>query len=165
MTNCLNPVRPARVSRLTAALAFGLLALPTAPARAVDVALAETGSTLLYPLFNVWASEYMKTHPGVNISTAGTGSGAGIDQAVSGEVQIGTSDSFMSDADIRHHPQIINVPMAISAQLVVYNIPGINTANVKLDGPALAGIYTGNRQCGDGGKDTANSLFNRLCRH
>jgi phosphate transport system substrate-binding protein len=49
----------------------------------------------------------------------------------------------MSDADIRHHPQIINVPMAISAQLVVYNIPGINTANVKLDGPALAGIYTG----------------------
>ncbi|MGB6326402.1 MAG: phosphate ABC transporter substrate-binding protein PstS, partial [Methylocella sp.] len=143
MTDCLNKVRPARVSRLTAALAFGLLALPAAAAPADGVTLAETGSTLFYPLFNVWASEYMKTHPGVNISTASTGSGAGIDQAVSGEVQIGTSDSFMSDVDIRRHPQIINVPMAISAQLVVYNIPGINTANVKLDGPALAGIYTG----------------------
>lgn len=122
---------------------LGLLALPMGPARAEAVALAETGSTLLYPLFKIWASEYVKTHPGVKISTAATGSGAGIDQAISGEAQIGASDSFMSDSDIRHHPQIINAPMAISAQLVVYNIPGLNPTNVKLDGPALAGIYTG----------------------
>jgi phosphate transport system substrate-binding protein len=52
MTDCLNPVRPARASRLTAVLAFGLLALSRAPARADDVTLVETGSTLIYPLFN-----------------------------------------------------------------------------------------------------------------
>ncbi len=135
--------RHARLSRLIAALAIvsGLLAAPTA--RAETVTLTETGSTLLYPLFKVWATEYAKTHPGVDISTAATGSGAGIDQAISGAAQIGTSDSFMSDADIRHHPHILNVPMAISAQMVVYNLPGLNQANIKLDGPALAGIYTG----------------------
>jgi len=72
-----------------------------------------------------------------------TAFGAGIDQAVSGAVQIGTSDSYMSDADIRHHPQILNIPMAISAQTVNYNLPGLNSTNVKLDGPTLAGIYTG----------------------
>ena len=148
MTDHLNPLRPAPIRQLIAALAIGLsilglLALPTGPARAEAITLAETGSTLLYPLFKIWASEYVKTHPGVKISTAATGSGAGIDQAISGEVQIGASDSFMSDADVKQHPLIINVPMAISAQLVVYNIPGLKPTNLKLDGPALAGIYTG----------------------
>ncbi len=137
------PTRLVRASGLVVALAIvsGLLAAPAV--RAETITLTETGSTLLYPLFKVWASEYAKTHPGINISTAATGSGAGIDRAISGAVQIGTSDSFMSDADIRHHPQILNIPMAISAQMVAYNIPGLNQANVKLDGPTLAGIYAG----------------------
>ena len=33
--------------------------------------------------------------------------------------------------------------MAISAQTVNYNVPDLNTANLKFDGPVLAGIYTG----------------------
>ena len=33
--------------------------------------------------------------------------------------------------------------MAISAQTVNYNLPGLNGTNLKLDGPVLAGIYTG----------------------
>ena len=122
---------------------FGLFAPFAAPARADDVALVETGSTLLYPLFNVWASEYAKTHPGVKIATAGAGSGAGIDQALSGAVQIGASDAYMSDSEARKHPEIVNVPMAISAQTVNYNLPGLNTPNLRLDGPTLAGIYSG----------------------
>jgi phosphate transport system substrate-binding protein len=141
MRNRQNSARPAHSSRLAAAL--GLFALLTEPTLAEPITLAETGSTLFYPLFNVWASEYPKTHPRVTIKTAATGSGAGIDQAISGAVQIGTSDSYMSDADIRHHPQILNIPMAISAQTVNYNLPGLNSTNAKLDGPTLAGIYTG----------------------
>ena len=79
----------------------------------------------------------------MKIKTASTGSGAGIEQATSGAAQIGASDAYMSDADVKRHPQIINVPMAISAQTVNYNLPGLNGANLKLDGPTLAGIYTG----------------------
>ena len=33
--------------------------------------------------------------------------------------------------------------MAISAQTVNYNMPGLNQQNLKLSGPVLAGIYTG----------------------
>jgi len=138
-----NPARPARSFRLAAALALGLFRLLTEPALAEPITLTETGSTLVYPLFNVWASEYAKTHPGVEIKTAATGSGAGVEQAISGVVQIGVSDSYMSDADAKRHPDIINVPMAISAQTVNYNLPGLNDKNLKLDGPALAGIYSG----------------------
>jgi phosphate ABC transporter phosphate-binding protein len=35
------------------------------------------------------------------------------------------------------------MPMAISAQTVNYNLPGLNTVTLKLDGPVLAGIYAG----------------------
>jgi phosphate transport system substrate-binding protein len=113
--------------------------------------LTETGSTLLYPLFNVWASEYAKTHPGLAIKTAATGSGAGVDQArYRARSRSGTSDSYMSDADVRHHPLILNIPMAISAQTVNYNLPGLNSTNLKLDGPTLVGIYTGKIRTWDG---------------
>ena len=85
----------------------------------------------------------MKTHPGVHITTGATGSGEGIKQAIAGVVHIGASDTYMSDAQARRYPQIINVPMAISAVTVNYNLPGLNTAALKLSGPVLAGIYTG----------------------
>lgn len=140
MTSYPDSAAPARATRFIAALAFGLLAMPATAAHAEGLTLIETGSTLLYPVFKVWASEYAKTHSGVKIATAGTGSGTGIEQAISGAAQIGASDAYMSDAQIKQNPQIINVPMAISAQTVNYNLPDLNTATLKLDGPILAGI-------------------------
>ena len=104
MTDVRNPARPARASLLAAAIVSGLLGIFAASARADDITLAETGSTLLYPLFNIWASEYPKTHPTVKITTASTGSGAGIEQAISGAAQIGASDAYMSDAEIKAAP-------------------------------------------------------------
>lgn len=124
-------------------LGTALLALACGAASAADITLRETGSTLLYPLFQTWASQYAGGHAGVTVTTAATGSGAGIDQASAGQVEIGTSDAYMSDDEERQHPQMINVPMAISAQLVVYNLPGLDGQHLKLDGPVLAGIYDG----------------------
>ena len=80
MISCSNLKGPTPASCLVAMFAFGLaapamLVLSQAPVRADDVTLVETGSTLLYPLFKVWASEYAKTHPGVRITTAATAPG------------------------------------------------------------------------------------------
>jgi phosphate transport system substrate-binding protein len=125
------------------ALALGLAANHPSLALAGEITLAETGSTLIDPLFKVWAAEYTKTHSGVTITPAATDSGAGVEAAVSGAVQIGASDAYMSDAEAERNPLIVNVPMAISAQTVNYNIPGLNDQNLKLSGPILAGIYTG----------------------
>ena len=142
-------VKPAlSPSRTCAALVVGLLELGLVAgqpsfARAGEVTLAETGSTLIDPVFKVWAADYTKTHSGVKISPTATNSVAGVEQAISGAVQIGVSDACMSDAEVEQNPFIINVPMAISAQTVNYNIPGLNQQNLKLSGPVLAGIYTG----------------------
>jgi phosphate transport system substrate-binding protein len=58
----------------------------------------ETGSTLLYPLFNLWVAEYQKSRPDVQITTKSTGSGAGITGAISGIAQIGASDAYLTNS-------------------------------------------------------------------
>ncbi|SAL44849.1 phosphate ABC transporter substrate-binding protein [Caballeronia udeis] len=120
-----------------------LAALAATPVHAEGVKLSETGSTLLYPLFNTWVAAYTKAHPDVQISVGATGSESGIQQAIAGKVLIGASDAYMSDSDVMQHPQVLNIPLAIAAQTVNYNVPGLNAAHLKLDGPVLAGIYTG----------------------
>ena len=125
------------------ALAVCILVMAQQPARAAGVSLTITGSTLLYPLFQLWIPDYEKAHPDVTITARATGSGAGIDQAIAGTAQIGASDAYMSDEQMQSHPEIVNVPLAISAQVVTYNIPDSKGAALKLNGPVLAGIYSG----------------------
>ena len=112
------------------------------PAARADDILKETGSTLILPLFRVWAETYSKTHPGVTITTEGTGSQKGIEAAIDGSAQIGTSDAFLSSEQAEKSPDILNIAMAISAQTINYNLPGL-TRTLKIDGPTLVGIYLG----------------------
>ena len=104
--------------------------------------VTETGSTLLYPLFNLWASGYNEKYSSTSIQTAGTGSGTGISDATNGTINIGASDAYLSPANVQASPHLLNIPLAISAQIVAYNIPGI-TAHLKLSGKLLSQIYSG----------------------
>src|ERR1700761_5575321 len=133
---------------MAALLAAGLSGL--APALAQDagqsganVTLNETGSTLLYPLFQLWIPDYSHVATNVSLTAAATGSGAGVDAAISGNARIGASDAYMSDEQVEKNRGILNVAVAISAQTINYNLPGLNDKNLKLDGPTLAGIYSG----------------------
>ena len=105
--------------------------------------LLETGSSLLYPLFNLWVPAYTQRYSGVQITTQSTGSGTGISQSVSGLAQIGASDAYLSNALAKQHPNMLNIPLAISSQMVNYNVPGLNGDHLKLSGPVLAAIYQG----------------------
>jgi phosphate transport system substrate-binding protein len=104
--------------------------------------VTETGSTLLYPLFNLWSGGYSQQFSNVTITTAGTGSGTGISDAQNGTVDIGASDAYLAPSVTASDPDLLNIPLAISAQLVVYNVPGI-TAHLKLTGKVLSAIYQG----------------------
>ncbi|MDH2903825.1 MAG: phosphate ABC transporter substrate-binding protein PstS, partial [Actinomycetota bacterium] len=104
--------------------------------------LTETGSTLLYPLWNLWAPAYQHSYHNVSITTAGTGSGTGISDAASGTVNIGSSDAYLSPSVKQATPSLVNIPLAISYQVIAYNIPGVH-ANLDLPGTVLAAIYRG----------------------
>jgi phosphate transport system substrate-binding protein len=146
LTKLTNFVRPtARVAgvAVAAAIAVAGFAFSSTIASAAEVHLLETGSSLLYPEFNLWVPAYAEHHPDVKITTQSTGSGTGIAQAISGIAQIGASDAYMSDAQMKPHPGLLNIPLVISAQMVNYNVPGLNNRHLKLSGPVLAGIYDG----------------------
>jgi phosphate transport system substrate-binding protein len=104
--------------------------------------VTETGSTLLYPLFNLWSSGYSTKFPKVTVDTAGTGSGTGISEAENGTVNIGASDAYLSPSVTAANPDLKNIPLAISAQIVAYNIPGV-LSHLKLTGKVLSEIYRG----------------------
>ena len=106
--------------------------------------ITETGSTLLYPLARTWAAAYHQQYPGVTVTTAGTGSGAGIEDASDGKADIGASDAYLSSGDLVTNPRLLNIPLAVSAQTVIYHVPGLPAgSHLQLTGTVLAGIYSG----------------------
>jgi phosphate transport system substrate-binding protein len=140
-----SPSKPSSSS--TAAAKMVGSALPTSPSSTPEV-ITETGSTLLYPLMGTWTEAYQKQFinsskdPLVTIETGGTGSGTGITDAATGTVNIGASDAYLSSSDMSTYPTMLNIPLAISAQQINYNVPGI-TKPLKLDGTVLAEMYSG----------------------
>jgi phosphate transport system substrate-binding protein len=145
---------------------FGVAILTAGvPASAAETVLNETGSTLLYPLFQRWVPAYTAAKPGVKINATATNSGQGIQAAIAGTVQIGASDAYMSDEDAEHNRQIISVPLAISAQTVNCNVPGLDGVALRLDGPILAGIYGGTIRQWDDGQIVALNPGAKLPHH
>ncbi|MEJ2060646.1 MAG: phosphate ABC transporter substrate-binding protein PstS [Gammaproteobacteria bacterium] len=108
-----------------------------------SVNVLETGSSLVYPLFNLWVPAYARHHADVHITTASTGSGTGQAQSMQGLAQVGASDAYLSNAQMKRKPSMLNIPLAISSQMVNYNVPGLNHKHLKLSGPVLADIYAG----------------------
>jgi len=104
--------------------------------------VTETGSTLLYPLFNLWSGAYSTQFSSTTIQTAGTGSGTGISEAENGTIDIGASDAYLSPSVVSANPDLKNIPTSISAQMVAYNIPGV-LSHLKLSGKILSAIYQG----------------------
>ena len=104
--------------------------------------VTETGSTLLYPLFNLWAGGFNTKFSNTTIQTAGTGSGTGISEAENGTIDIGASDAYLSPSVTAANPHLKNIPTAISAQIVAYNLPGV-LAHLKLSGKLISQIYQG----------------------
>ena len=129
-----------------ATAACGSVAQPRQPAvtTARAGAISETGSSLLYPLMHTWAAAYQRSTAGVTVTTASTSSGTGLAAAAAGSTDIGASDAYLSTGDLVKSPTLLNIPLAIAAQTVIYNLPGLSASDhVQLNGAVLAGIYDG----------------------
>jgi len=100
--------------------------------------LSEAGSSLLYPYLQKLApasAPRSQHHP----DPAAGGSGTGQSEALSGTIDLGGSDAYLSSAQVTANPGSLNIPIAVSAQAVNYNLPGIT--NLKLSGSVIAQIY------------------------
>jgi phosphate transport system substrate-binding protein len=115
------------------------LTATTAVASASATTIKEAGSSLVYPLVYKWSQVYNNN----SVSPAAGGSSTGITDISQNSVNIGASDAPMSSAQYSgdgNNP--VEVPWALSATVVAYNIPGIH-AGLKLNATILGEIYTG----------------------
>jgi len=115
----------------------------SAPASASRT-LAETGSSLMAPLFALWAPAYHARFSQVTLRTTSSSSGEGISSAAAGKADIGASDAFLSPATLATYSSLVNIPLAVAALMAVYNVPGISaSAHLRLNGTVLARIFSG----------------------
>jgi phosphate transport system substrate-binding protein len=113
-----------------------------APALAQVTALNGAGATFPYPIYSKWFDEYHKVKPELSINYQSIGSGGGIRQLTEKTVDFGASDGPMSDEQIQKAGgAVLHVPTVLGAVVPAFNLDGVT--ELRLDGPALAGIFLG----------------------
>lgn len=125
-------------SVITATVAFAPIFTSNAQAQTLNGA----GASFPAPLYETYAREVRKDHPGLNINYQAIGSSGGIRQTQAGTVDFGASDAAMTDSEMSKVSRgVLLVPTAGGAVAVVYNLPGVN--NLKLSRTTLPGIFSG----------------------
>lgn len=115
----------------------GMATVATASASA---ALTGAGSTLVAPLLENWRNGF-EIKEGIPVKYAAVGSGAGISQITARTVDFGASDAPLTPEQATACNGCVQIPWALSATGVGYNVPGVKKLN--LTGKILAGIYFG----------------------
>src|SRR5215469_3062196 len=105
------------------------------------VTLTESGSSLVLPYLQKMVAPLHADYPAIALAPAGGGSGKGVSDAISGAVVLGGSDAYLSDGQAAQNPDLLDIPIAISAQAIDYNLPGVD--GLRLSGDAIARIYEG----------------------
>lgn len=123
-------------------LALGILAAAgAAAARRADDSLTGAGSTFVAPLVAQWVNEW-GGKSGVQMTYAPIGSGGGIASITARTVDFGASDAPLSTDQFAACNGCVQIPWALSATAVAYNIPGAKP-HLHITGPVLADIYLG----------------------
>jgi phosphate transport system substrate-binding protein len=109
-------------------------------ASASAAGLTGAGSTLVAPLMANWINGF-EIKEGIPVKYGAVGSGAGISQITARTVDFGASDAPLTPQQASACNGCVQVPWALSATGLGFNIPGVKKLN--LTGSILAGIYFG----------------------
>ncbi len=155
-----QPHHPAHLAIWAAATAIIVLALaacgstatpPGTPATATTIpsggpgTLTGAGSTYVAPFFALAFTRYHQQHPAVTVNYAVVGSSAGIAAISAKQVDFGASDVPMNASELAAAKggPITQVPDALAAEGVTYNLGLPAGTRLHLTGPVLAAIYLG----------------------
>jgi phosphate ABC transporter phosphate-binding protein len=109
-----------------------------------DVTLNGAGATFPAPLYDKWQAAYStNVNAKVHINYNAVGSGAGITQITSRQVDFGGSDAPMSASEFANASGIVHVPTTLGAVVVIYNIPGVSW-RINFTADTLSRIFNGN---------------------
>jgi phosphate transport system substrate-binding protein len=122
---------------VVAAVAFAAVA-GAQPASKQGDSLSGAGSTFVAPLVGVWQQAYSAA----SINYNPIGSGGGIQQITARTVDFGASDAPLTSAQFNACNGCIQLPWALSATAVLYNLPGVKN-NLHLSGRVIADMFLG----------------------
>ena len=107
--------------------------------------LTGAGSTFVAPFFALAFSKYHQQHPAVTVNYAVVGSSAGIAAISAKQVDFGASDVPMNASELAAAKggPITQVPVALGAEGVAYNLDLPAGTRLRLTGPVLARIFLG----------------------
>lgn len=121
-------------------LAVMISSVVTVSAFAQDVTGA--GASFPAPIYAKWAEAY-KAATGKAVNYQSIGSSGGIKQIKAKTVDFGATDAPMSGDEVSKEG-LVQFPAIIGGVVAIYNIKGIASGALKLDGVTLADIFMGN---------------------
>jgi phosphate transport system substrate-binding protein len=126
---------------LALATAVGLLSAGAASAKQSDTGISGAGSSLVNPLVQQFIPAVGSAF-GYSLNYASVGSGTGIADITNRTVDFGASDAPLNASQAAACQGCVEVPWALSATTLSYNIPGIPN-QIHLDSNTISGIFLG----------------------
>jgi len=119
----------------------GLVAAMSLSLSAFATDITGAGATFPYAVYTKWAEAY-KAATGNQVNYQGIGSSGGVKQIKAKTVDFAGSDAPLKEADL-DAAHLVQVPTVMGGVTIVYNLPGIASGQVKLDGATAAEIFRG----------------------
>ena len=117
-------------------------------ASSLSGSLVGAGSSAQGSAQAAWISAFEAANPDVAVNYEATGSGAGRESFIAGDVDFGGSDSFLKAEEIENgfagcvaESGYIEVPVYISPIAVIFNVEGVSQLN--MDSATIAAIFKG----------------------
>ena len=120
--------------------ALSMLALANL-GQAQSLAINGAGASFPYPVYSQWAHKYHELN-GVKVNYQSIGSGGGIAQTKAKTVDFGATDEPMKPEELETLG-LVQFPTVMGGVVPVLNVPGLESGQLKLDGPTLAAIFMG----------------------
>ncbi|NHI90322.1 MAG: PstS family phosphate ABC transporter substrate-binding protein [Candidatus Thorarchaeota archaeon] len=121
----------------------GLIFISPPPGSGPQGTIATAGSTTVYPLSQIWATEFHQVFPSLTVQPHTGGSGLG--QSLIGQalIDIGASSAYPNQAYIDANPSVEILPVSADALGIVVN-QAVNGSLFKLDCDMAVAIFQRN---------------------
>ncbi len=99
------------------------------------------GASFPAPIYTKWGTDYASVN-GIKLNYQSIGSGGGISAIESKVVDFGASDAPLQEADLQSNG-LVQFPGIIGGDVMVVNLSGITSGQLKLTADLIAGMYAG----------------------
>jgi phosphate transport system substrate-binding protein len=116
----------------------------------INVSIIMGGSTFINPQMQAWIQKFSSKFPNILVTYQSVGSGAGVNNFISGTYDVGATDAPMPtelwQKATALKGSVITIPDIVGSEAIIFNIPGFDPSkngNLNLTASILARIYLG----------------------